>query len=299
MSSVGPSLPPGFVRQTTPIEEEKPQDAPSNVGPADPNAAPTPKRSYGVFAKPPSEEETRATSLNTRTDEVIGPRMATPETAEEAERKQQLLDEKARNVELEEWKRVREGETAKKVNREEWMLHLPEGRNIATMGGARQFSKSGTAGQQLDKSWTTVGGKEDASEITKRTRQQIEEERIRAESLAVEEKLAQNDRVRGPSLVEIHSQKKQKRGDSSSSDSEHEKKKKKEKKSKKSKKDKKSKKLKKEREPPKPELVGYSKPFDRETHIVHRQMDAGRVQGMIRDAKSLHSNFVSGTNKYQ
>lgn len=36
-------------------------------------------------------------------------------------------------------------------------------------------------------------------------------------------------RVRGPSLVEIHSQKKQKRGDSSSSDSEHEKKKKKEK----------------------------------------------------------------------
>lgn len=28
--------------------------------------------------------------------------------------------------------RVREGETAKKVNREEWMLHLPEGRNIAS-----------------------------------------------------------------------------------------------------------------------------------------------------------------------
>jgi len=193
-------------------------------------------------------------------EEIIGPKPPTEQLLLEAKIRQQEMEASNQEYEQNEWSRVR-GETKVKTNqREDWMLSIPEGKTSLGSLGPRQFSKSGSIAQK-DSSWMASPLEENQPKpkpIDKRGL--YKQELTKAQDDETQQFFQKFNKIRGPSLVEMHQQSLTKKD--------------------------------KENGPQAP------LPFDRERDFTTRRVDPTARQRMIVQSKELDSNFTTGNKKF-
>jgi len=181
------------------------------------------------------------------------------ETDLRSEMRKQEIEENQKEWEKQEWKRIRDGETPKSKQREEWMLSLPEGKTGIVGLAPRQFKKSGKVTTQ-DASWTSTPGKVDPEAVKKKQKTDLMEDIERKKESDREKAFQEASKHRGLSLLEIHKQKIEKEKQTKTSGP----------------------------------LDDYPRPFDRDRDLQTRIFDPKRTDELLKKSKEFNSNFMRG-----
>jgi len=187
---MGPALIPIQVIEKTQVEsEEETNNAKRKIVPSREDVSKT-----SVVSQPPIETK----------EDFVGPMLPRSAPVWTNERKKEI-SEQFKEKEKEEWKKLRDENTAGK-SREEWMTSLPEGKTQLVSLGPRKFSKSGQV-PTLDESWTESPDGEKPAKKKKSDREILNEEYESAIQQQQKHQFDQLQQQRGPSLVEIHQHK--------------------------------------------------------------------------------------------
>ena len=265
----GPALPPHLRDRLplqsglapAPVKEEEEESSEDDFGPALP-----PGLKARVSAPPPAEEDSE------EEDETwIGPRLGErsegggggSQAAREIEERSRRMREKL------------EGKDEKVVERDSWMLELPEEKANTFGLGPRTFSRKGIPEKGKNRSKWTDTPEEKARKLAlgigEGQEEEVEEEegveqvvsRKRDEAM---EKVAEELKVKrgSASLMDIHDKKLSKR----------------------------------KKEDVDEGLVKERRPFDRDLDLQANQFDAAAKKAMLKKAAKINDRFSSGTQKF-
>jgi len=267
---VGPRLPSVACRGPKPAEDNKEDESSSDddYGPALPPGLAN--RSGGPSSTRESAPNNPPADDSDSEDDAIGPRIPQPSERLSLLQQQEALDIERRAKSM---KEKIEGKDNQVVQRETWMLELPEAKRKNFGLGPRQFSRKGITEVGDRSGWTQT-----PEEKAKRARGEVpeddgpteEEEKERTEYLI--------NKARDEAMEKVTTELKKKRGSESLLEK-HEKERKK-----KSKKDKKD--------------PQERRPFDRDADLGVNKFDDAQRKLMIKKAGQMDSRFSAGQQKY-